>query len=185
MRAQLAIGVRFGVVGSSSLVRDSIVSSITVRPEIAPFAGLRVDRPLSERVGVAGELTVSRSDLTSRSDTTTTITALTVWAPAVALRASASRWLTAEARLGAVIYRPSARAGTLFSDGAPLTPFIGLGVTAQRSLGKWIAALVLHYDLHRFTTTTLQNRGFVGETVVHRVGAGLSFSRRLGSHATP
>jgi len=183
--AQAFVGVRLGAIGSSRLVRDSIVDPIAVRPALAPPLGLRAGTALRGRYGVAADLSVSRSDLQNQGDTSTsTITALTVWSPSVALTMNATGWLGLEARLGAIIYDPEETAGTLFSDGSPVTAALGLGVIAQRALGRqWGGSVALQYDAHRFTTNALQTRGFTGETVVHRLAMSVMLFRRFGDAA--
>jgi hypothetical protein len=181
------VGLGLGVVGSSNLVRDSIVEGITVRPQPAPQVGLRIETPLGGRYRVAGELSVSHSSLMARgSATSTKITGLTLWAPTVALQAAATPWLVGEARLGALIYDPSETESTLFSDGAPVTAVLGFGITAARGLGtRLTGTLQLRYDLHRFTTNALKGRGFAGETVVHRIALGITLYRRFGADPAP
>jgi hypothetical protein len=180
--AQVAVGLRIGAVGSSNLVRDSVVEALDVRPQVAPQLGLRVSIPVGKRYTFGGDLAVSRSDLRANGDTaSTTVTALTQWAPGVFLRAALLPWLGAEARIGALIYDPKQTVGTLFADGAPIEPLLGLGVTMERALGsRLVAAVFVQYDAHRFTTTSLRARGFTGETTVHRVALGLSLSRAFG-----
>jgi hypothetical protein len=138
--------------------------------------------PFRGTLWLTGDLEVSRSDLQSTGDTAaTTITGLTVWAPTVALGTPLTPWLRAEARVGALFYAPSDRAGNLFSDGAPVEPALGIGLFVERALGRWLrGALHARYDIHRFTTATLEARGFDGKTVVHRVGISVSLSRRFG-----
>ena len=186
-RAQVSVGVGLGVVGSSNLVRDSIVEVVSVRPQAAPQIGLRIETPLGGRYRVAGELSVSHSSLMARGEATSTkITGLTLWAPAVVLQAAVTPWLAGEARLGALIYAPSETESTLFSDGAPVTPVLGLGITAARALGdRLTGTLQLRYDLHRFTTNALKSRGFTGETVVHRIALGITLFRRFGADPIP
>jgi hypothetical protein len=127
---------------------------------------------------------VSHSDLVSHGDTgATTVTALTLWSPSVGLRAAATSWLVVEARLGAHIYDPGQTTGTLFSEGAPVEPMLGLGLSAERTLGKGFAAILgAQYDAHGFSTTALQSRGFTGKTIVHRVGLSVTLVRQF-SHA--
>ena len=181
-RAQVSLGIGVGAAASSNLVTDSIVEAIAVRPQVAPRLVIRVETPLSGRYHVAGEVSVSRSNLMTHAKTESTkVTSLTLWSPCVALRAAATPWLGVEARLGALVYDPGETDGTLFGDGAPVLPTLGLGVRAERALGdRLVGSLQLHYDLHRFTTNTLATRGFTGETIVHRVALGVTLYRRLG-----
>ena len=172
--------------GSTNLVRDSIVENLEVRPQVAPLLAIRASLPVGKRYTFGGEAAVSRSDLRASGDTgATTVTALTLWAPSVFLRAAMLPWLGAEARLGALIYDPRETVGTLFADGAPIEPTLGVGVTMEHALGnRLVASLFAQYDAHRFTTNSLRARGFTGETTVHRITVGLSLSREFG-HAAP
>jgi len=169
-------------VASSNLVTDSIVEAIEVRPQIAPQLELRIHKPLSARYRLAGDLSVSRSSVKAYGVTSSsTITSLTLWSPGVALAAAATPWLGVEARLGALIYDPGDTDGTLFADGAPVTPVLGLALHAEHALsGALTGALHVRYDVHRFTTDALKTRGFTGETVVHRIAFGITLHRRLG-----
>lgn len=183
--AQVSLGLRVGVVGSSELVHDSIVEPISVRPRLAPAIAARVSLPFRGRFHFSADLGVSRSDLESRADTTTVVTSLTVWAPTAAVGFAPLPWIQTEARLGLLIYDPSITAATLFGDGAPVTPLLGLGLNLLRGLGAGFgAAIHVQYDVHRFTTDALEARGFTGRTAVHRVSVGLSLSRDFG-HASP
>jgi hypothetical protein len=183
-RAQISLGVGVGAVGSSNLVADSIVEPLAVRPRIAPQLAVCVATALSARYRVAAELAVSRSGLMAHGDTSTRITGLTLWAPTVGLEAAATPWLGVEARIGALIYDPGDTQGTLFSQGAPVTPLVGIGLRTGRGLGGGIVgSLHLRYDVHRFTTSQLQARGFSGQTVVHRVALTASLHRSLGRAA--
>jgi len=183
----VSLGLGIAGVASSRLVTDSIVNAIAVRPQIAPQVSLRVETPLSGRYHLSGDVAVSHSNLVAYGPTSSsTVTSLTLWSPGVTLRAAATPWLGAEARLGALIYDPGATAGTLFADGAPVTPQLGLGLRAERALGGALAAtLHVRYDVHRFTTNSLKARGFTGETIVHRVALGVTLSRRLGRAPAP
>lgn len=179
--AQVSVGVGLGAVRSSNLVRDSIVEPIAVRPRMAPQLEIRVTTPLSDRYQVAGELVVSHSTLMAHGDSSTPVTGLTVWAPAAGLDAVATSWLRVEARLGLLLYHPADPQGTLFSAGSPVTPVLGLGLRGARAIGGGLAGAVhVRYDVHRFTTSQLETRGFTGQTIVHRVSLGVSLHRSFG-----
>ena len=67
---------------------------------------------------------------------------------------------------------------------APITPTIGLGLGAERGVGRGMhGSLQLRYDLHRFNTNALKARGFTGETVVHRVALSIALHRTFGRAA--
>lgn len=181
-----SVSFRLGAVGSSDLVRDSIVEALAVRPQVAPQLGLRAVFPAGGRWLVGGQLSVSRSNLRAETDTAAaTVTALTVWAPSLVVRTSLRPWLAVEARLGALLYDPASPEGTLFSGGSPVAPMLGLGLAVERPLtDRFLASLFLDYDAHRFSTTALEQRGFSGATTVHRVAAGLSLAWEF-DHAAP
>lgn len=183
--AQIELGVRLGMIGSSDLVRDSIVQAISVRPQTGPTGALRVGIAVHERLRVVGDVGLSRSNLDSRTDTAkTVITALSVWTPSVGLGMRLTPWLAAEATVGAVIYAPSVRTGTLFSEGAPVEPALGVALMVERGLGgRFVGAVHARYDVHRFSTAALEARGFDGKTVVHRVGISVAISREFGRAA--
>lgn len=180
-----AVGFRVGAIGSSDLVRDSIVEAFGVRPQVAPQLGLRAVFSAGNGYLVGGQLSVSRSNLRAVTDSAaTTVTALTVWAPSIVVRTSIRPWLAGEARLGALLYDPATPSGTLFSDGSPIAPMLGLGLALERPLTeRFRAALFLDYDAHGFTTTALRDRGFTGTTIVHRLAVGLSLAREFDGAA--
>jgi hypothetical protein len=187
LSAQVTFGARVGAVWSSNLVRDSIVTAVTTRPNIGPLIALRVELPVRTRYRLAGEFAASRSSLVAHSsDGNVSVTGLTVLAPALALRVPAKPWLTGEARVGAVLYAPSRKSGTLFSAGAPIKPSLGVGLAADRPLGRsWVLAIALQYDVHKFTTTALRAQGFRDASVVHRIALMLALSHRPhGEHGT-
>lgn len=179
----MSLGIGIGAVGSSNLVTDSIVEAIAVRPQVAPQLDFRIEKVLSARYRVAGDLSLSRSDVKAEgASSSSEITSLTLWSPGIGLVAAATPWLGAEARLGALIYDPGDTDGTLFADGAPVTPVLGLGLRAEHALTSTLTgALHVRYDVHRFTTDALKARGFTGETVVHRIAVGVTLHRRMGS----
>lgn len=169
--AQVRAGVRAGLVAASALVRDSIVEPISLRANPALMLAVDVETQLTPRYRLGVGLGVARSDLTSRTPAgDALVTSLTVWHPTLMLRHGATDWLTVEAALGVLLYDPAQRDGTIFRDGSPVDPVVGIGVEAIRPMGRRMQLGVgAGYDLHRFTTSTLQIRGFSGETTVHRV----------------
>jgi hypothetical protein len=162
-------------------VRDSLVEPISLRVRPAPVFALSVEAPLGHPFLVVAGIAVSRSNAVVHSSSgDVLVTGLTLWHPTLAVRRPVLPWLGVEARLGAIIYAPSDRTGNLFQDGAPIDASLGAGVSVERPLGSAFAAgLSLQYDATRFTTTTLQNQGFAGATVVHRVALAATIRRVL------
>lgn len=183
--AQVQVGVRAGAIVSSNLLTDSIVEPLRIRQNLAGFLGVTVDTRLDQRYRVGVAVQVSRSDAVLRSPgEESVITSLTVWHPSVTLRQSFGR-AEVEASLGVLVYNPSIEVGTIFSGGAPAEPVVGLGVSLTQPVGMITAGLELRYDVHRFSTATLRNAGFSGETTVHRVAIGISIVRRGHDPAAP
>jgi hypothetical protein len=184
--APAQVTVHVGVVASSNLVSDSIVTPVSVRPNPALAAGVAFETRL-DRYRLGAALTVSRSDVVSREPLSERhLTTLTVWHPSVSLRQTLSRWLSGEARLGLIIFDPSVTAGTLFRDGTPIQPALGLGFRAERRFGRSIGlGLAGHYDLHRFSTPRLRAEGFTGQSFVHRFTALVSIRQIATYDRTP
>jgi hypothetical protein len=180
------VTLQLGVVASTALVRDSFVEAFPVRANPALVAGLSAEAHVDRyRVGVS--LNVSRSDLMRReSISTSPVTRLTIWHPAVYLRQPLRPWLSGEARLGLVIYHPSVRSGTLFRNGAPVQPALGVGLRVERRVGRGVAVGIAgQYDLHRFSTPALRTEGFTGDTFVHRVTFSLGVRRVPADERAP
>lgn len=188
-RAQVALGARVGVQFTSALVHDSVVEAITVQVKPAPVLGLSIDGPVGHTFTIVGGIAVSRSDVVAHAASgDNPLTPLTVWHPTLAVRRPFLPWLSVEARIGALIYAPSDGTANLFQDGAPVDVSLGAGVQVEHRLGADFAAgLSLQYDATRFTTQTLENQGFVGATVVHRVALAATIRRLISTgerHAT-
>jgi hypothetical protein len=171
-----------GLVAGTNLVSDSIVSRVSVRPNLALAVGLSAEGRV-DRYRVGAGLTVSRSDVMRHEPLGTfTVTRLTVWQPSLYLRQALLPWLSGDARVSLFVYDPSARAGTLFRSGTAVEPGLGLGFRAERRVGPALGlGLAAQYDIHRFSTPALRAEGFTGKTYVHRFS--LLFSvRRIASH---
>ncbi len=180
--AQVRIGLRTGIVVTTNLVRDSIVTPFSVRPNPAVFLGVAIETQIDPRYGVGVSFEVSRSDLLRRpSVDDIEITTLTIWHPAITLRHGFAAWASVEFSAGAVIYDPDRRANTLFRNDTPIEPVFGVGFSAVRSVGgRFEAALGVAYDVHRFSTSALRTVGFKGETTVHRFAVRVTVRRTVG-----
>jgi len=177
--AQVRIGLRAGMTGSSTLVTDSIVQSISARPAPAPNLGFTLENDLDSAWRVSLGFSTSWSQLSRRSvDSTEKIVPLTVWTPTVSLARVLPGSIIARATIGAVAYDPDHTDGNLFSGGAPILPLVGFGVGTERTVGNGLRMILeLDYDLHQFTTTRLRDDGFSGAQTVHRLTLSLTLSR--------
>ena len=181
--AQVSITVSAGARYTSTLVHDSIVTAFTVRPAIAPAAGVAVSLPLDRPWSVEALVDLSTSEV-SRHDadgSAAPITRLTTVGIGVLLRRDAPHGLSAAAGAGLLIDIPGDRIG-IYRDGSSIAPF-GEGlvdytppVAALRGL-----SLELRYDLHGFLTPALRQEGFVNSQIVHRVALALRYPLRRGA----
>ncbi|MSR06464.1 MAG: hypothetical protein EXR93_05265 [Gemmatimonadetes bacterium] len=177
--AQLRIGLRAGVTGSSALVTDSIVQRISARTAPAPNLGFTLENDLDSLWRVALGFSTSWAHLSRHSgDSSEVIVPLTVWTPTLSLSRVMLRSIVARASIGAIAYDPDHTDGNLFSGGAPILPLVGFGLGTERTAGNGLRMIIeLAYDLHRFTTTKLRDDGFSGAQSVHRLTLSLTLSR--------
>ncbi|MFN2571855.1 MAG: hypothetical protein ABR537_09640 [Gemmatimonadales bacterium] len=166
-----------GIVGArytSTLVRDSVVTSFDVRPAIGPSIALAMSEQSRTGWTPGAALDISWAAL-QRHDSAgaTKINSLTTIAFTVGLQRTLSRQLAARVGVGALKYLPGERAG-LFRSGSGIAALGMAGldwtpaVTAARGIG-----LSLRYDAHRFTTAALRSEGFTAPRLVHRIAIGV------------
>jgi hypothetical protein len=186
--AQVAVEVGLGALGSSILVRDSIVQELTVRPDIAPSATVAIGALLDPSWQLLAGVRWTRGDLARREgDEKTSIMTMTVWSGSLGLRRQLNDWASVQGSIGAIKYAPSdeAKVGTLFQEGAPLFAAAALAVRAERRFGARTAiGLQIAYDAHRFGTQALRSSGVTGQRIVHRISIEMTFRRSL-SDARP
>jgi hypothetical protein len=180
--AQLLVEARGGATVTSHLVEDMIVDEITVGPRPAPSLAIAVGTVLDANHAVTVDAGWSRSDLESRAgDDVTRVLALTVWTAGVSIRQRVIGDLWARGTIGALKYAPAGdeRDGTLFQDEAPLRPWLGIGARYGYGLTAAVAVGVeVGWDVHRFTTRSLRDDGFEGESTVHRLTFAVVVGRR-------
>lgn len=167
--AQVAVRVSAGARHTTTLVRDSIVTAFDVRPAIAPTIGVAFELPEHRGWAPGVMLDASWSEL-RRHDAggTADLGGVTTFAFTVGLRRALPAGVSAGVRVGALQYLPSREAG-VFRDG-PGTPFPVAGLALRYgppALQRF--AVEVRYDVHRFTTSALQDAGFDGSRTVHRV----------------
>jgi hypothetical protein len=162
---QLSAGGRY----SSALVRDSIVTPITVRPTLGAAFALTVTTPVQE--GWAGEAAV---DVTvagheaKGGGTTTDLGGLTAIAVTVAVRRTVRPRLAMRGGAGALFYAPERDAGVFRAGTGGVRP-LGVAAVEWTPPTRWGVALEARYDIHRFTTPALRGVGLLDSRVVHRI----------------
>jgi len=174
--AQLLLHASLSARYSSTLVHDSIVTPLDVRPAIGPALALSADLPLSgpwqlELLTDVGTSSLERHD---SDGSTTAITRLWTLGLAVGLRRQLHPWLAGRFAIGALNYLPAHSVG-LFSDGSGgVMPYGTLAFdAAPTALAHHRLAVEVAGDLHKFLTPALRSIGFTDSRVVYRISAGV------------
>jgi hypothetical protein len=176
--AQVRVHLGLGVLAGTDLTHDSLATAVALRPDPGLAVALGIDTPLNETYRLGIEVQAEHGTLALHGTSTVGVTTLTVWRPALRLSRDISRRIGVHAVLGALIYAPAQRTGTLFQDGMTPEPVVGAGMTLQHQLGsRLMLGLALDYDVHRFTTNALTSQGFSGASTVQRVALTLRLTR--------
>ena len=169
--AQVQWTGRLGVVVSSRIVNDQIVSPLAIAPAAAPVLLLGGSIPLDEKGRRFDlEVALASGSYDSRENGTTTdlgtLRTATVTAGAEGLLVPKLRWRVG---LGFIKYLPAERSG-IFQDGAPTRVAGGVGLEYRRAWRPgWELSGALRWDYHKFTTAHLQSLGYTGAQDVHRI----------------
>jgi hypothetical protein len=180
LAAQTDYYARIGAIGASNLLRDVIVSEITVRQAIAPMVALGGSLPIGPGYRAGLEATFSSGGFHSEEGgVETDLGTLRTASLLVGLEgpiAARFRW---RAGLGALRYWPSEESG-IFQQGGATRWLAGTGVDYRRpALRQWDLLASARYDYHRFTTDELERRGFSQTQAVSRVSLSLGLARSL------
>ena len=170
LAAQVAVHLSAGARYSATLVHDSIVTPLDLRPGVGPALGVGVALPAHR--GWSGEalLEVSwsglrRHDGTGQSEDLGGLGALSL---SVALRRALAPGLGVRATVGGLRYLP-ARLSGVFRDGArDVFPLIGVGVDYAPGRARGVS-VEARADAHRFLTRALRDAGFTEHRLVPRV----------------
>jgi len=176
LAAQVSLHASLGARYSSTLVHDSIVMPLDVRPAIGPALAVSADLPLSGpwQLELLADLGTSPLQRHDADGSTATITRLWTLGVGVGLRRQLHLWLDGRFAIGALSYLPAQSVG-LFSNGSGgVIPYGSLAFDAAPAvLARHRVALELAGDLHKFLTPALRNAGFTDSRVVYRVSAGV------------
>ena len=176
--AQVSVRLSLGARYATSLVKDSIVVPIDLRPTIAPALQLTVRDQLRGPWAVDGILDLTPAKLKrEEGGTTADAGSFTAIAFMVGLRREMHASVAVRFGFGGVVY--SAEQAGLFGRGSGgVHPLISLGGSYAPSFGARRRFEVgLTYDLHRFMTPALRSTGFPRPRPVHRIA--LTVSGRL------
>lgn len=181
LRAQTEYYARLGAVGASNLLRDVIFTELTLRQSIAPMLALGGSLPIGARgyranlegTFASGKYHRRQDDISENIGTLRTATLmLGLEGPVV----QALRWRLG---VGGIQYLPADDEGVFLTGGA-LRLLAGGGADYRRPVGaKWDLLTSVRVDFHRFTTETLEARGFAQTQGVTRISLSVGLSGGL------
>ena len=179
--AQIDYFARVGVTGSTRLVRDVLFEEIHTRVGIAPTLFVGLSLPLAARYRAGIEGSAARGSLTGAPDSgdedadlgaLTTLTGMANLEGPLVL--PPFRW-----RIGVgLIHYIAAEDLGAFAQGGSTRYVVGGGADfRRRSFGSWDLMISARYDLHRFTTEELRDRGFTQSQSVQRASLSIGLAR--------
>jgi hypothetical protein len=178
---QFSAGARY----TTTLVHDSIVTGMDVRPTLAPALAValrtRLDDPWS--AGATLDVSWSRLERHDQDGSTADLGGLGTAALTVDLIRRFRFGLAADAGVGGILYLPASKSGIFAQGTGGVTPLGALGVSyTPRVAARYRLALRARYDVHRFLTPALRSEGFPSGRFVHRVtlAVGWTFGAREG-----
>ena len=180
LHAQTDYYARAGAVWASTLVRDVLVSEVTVQQSVAQMVALGASMPISPGYRAAIEATVASGGFSAEQDGVETDLG-TLRTASVLLGLEGPIWRTVRWRvgLGGLFYWPSEDRG-IFLQGGPVRFLAGAGADWRRPvLPSWDLMVSARYDLHRFTTDELETRGFSQAQGVSRVSLSVGLARGI------
>lgn len=183
LAAQASVHATLGARYTSTLVHDSIVTPLDVRPDVAPALTAAVDLPLAPpwKLELLADLTTSTLRRHDAGGDTAPITRVWMLGVSVGLRRQLNPWLEGRAAVGGLKYLPAASIG-LFSAGSGLMPYGSLALdAAPAGLARRRLALEAGADVHRFLTPALRTTGFTDARTVYRISIGLRVDLRRAS----
>ena len=171
---QLSLGARY----TSTMVHDSIVTAIDVRPTLAPSLAVTAATAIEHGWTADGTIDVSWSTLErhDQGGPTVGLGSLTTLAVVIGIRRALAAGLAGRLAVGGLKYFPGESTG-IFRDGsggvfplgsATVSYVPPLAFAQRRSLG-----IEARYDVHAFITPALRNRGFTSSQPVHRLALAL------------
>jgi hypothetical protein len=181
VHAQAEYHVRLGAVGGGKLLRDAIVSEITVKQSLAPMLALGGSLP----IGVKGfranlEATFSSGHFhRDEGGSSFALGTLRTGSLLAGLEGPIRDRLRWRAGVGVIRYFPSEHEG-IFLSGGTTRLLAGAGLDYRYPVhATWDLMASAHYDYHRFQTGTLEDRGFGQPQGVSRVALSVGLSRGL------
>lgn len=180
LAGQVSLSLSAGVRYTTSLVHDSIVTPLDLRPALAPAVSGIVGFPLSGPWRVEAVVDVSTSQLqlheAGAAGSSTDVTRLTTLGFGVGVRRRFQPWLAGRFSVGGLAYLPAGDIG-LFRDGTGgPAPFGQITINlAPTAMARRRLSFEVQGDLHRFITPALKADGFTDSRVVYRLAFALRF----------
>lgn len=167
-----------GVQYTTTLMEDNIFVPIDVRAGLGPRLTAGVSRQVGAQASAGLEAGLSMTPLEARElGITRDLGSVTTLSALANLSGRISGPLGWRVGLGVISYLGGSDAG-IFQDGNPTRLLVGGGVDYRRpAFTGWDLMISARYDHHRFTTETLDRRGFANAHGVHRISIGAGLAR--------
>jgi hypothetical protein len=180
LHAQADYYARAGAMWASTLVRDQLVTEVTVQQSIAPMVALGASMPIAPGYRAGLEAIVSTGGYSAEQDgAETDLGTLRTASVLVGLEGPVWRSVRWRVGLGGLYYWPSEGRG-IFLQGGPIRLLAGAGADWRRAVtSSWDLLVSARYDAHRFTTDELELRDFSQAQGVSRVSLSVGLGRGL------
>ncbi len=180
LEAQTDYYARAGAMWSSTLLRDVLVTEVTVEQSIVPMVALGASLPISPGYRAGLEATLTSGGLSAEQDGGETDLG-TLRTASLLLGLDGPVWQAVRWRvgIGGLFYWPSEDRG-IFLQGGPVRLLAGAGADWRNPvLSSWDLMISARYDIHRFTTDELERRGFSNAQGVSRVSLSVGLARGI------
>jgi hypothetical protein len=178
LHAQMDYYARAGGMWASTLVRDVLVTEVTVQQSIAPMIALGAGMPISPGYRAGVEATFASGGYSAEQDgADTDLGTLRTASLLLGLDGPVVQSLRWRVGLGGIFYLPSEDQG-IFLEGGPIRFVAGAGADWRHPvMSRWDLMVSARYDVHRFTTDELEQRGFSQAQSVNRVSLSVGLAR--------
>jgi hypothetical protein len=180
LHAQMEYYARAGAMWASNLVRDVLVTEVTVQQSIAPMVALGAGMPISPGYRAGLEATFASGGYSAEQDgTDTDLGTLRTASVLLGLDGPVVQNLRWRVGLGGLFYLPSEDQG-IFLEGGPVRVVAGAGADWRHPvMSRWDLMVSARYDFHRFTTDELEQRGFSQAQSVNRISLSVGLARGI------
>jgi hypothetical protein len=167
-----------GAIWASTLVRDVLVTEVTVQQSIAPMVAIGAGMPISPGYHAGLEATFTSGGYSAEQDgAETDLGTLRTASVMIGLDGPIVKTVRWRVGLGGLFYLPSEDRG-IFLEGGPIRFVAGAGADWRHPvMSKWDLMVSARYDAHRFTTEELEQRGFSQAQSVSRVSLTVGLAR--------